>query len=516
MENIKGYSFNLGLDNECQCLFCGKIFKAKEIEFCINRHSIQDGDWYDQIYEEHIRCYKGCDDKEAPYRQWVDWQGAPDKNVLVWEIENVLPAVVEGPLRGDDGNVTKQSGFGFSFFDSKPDEKETNTDTSDKEDTRERFESSNRVCPKCHMTLPEGFMDANIIRIGLIGGPRSGKTTYMTVVCQYLRNRFGDLDNGVEIGDVSFVQECEEYLDHLYEITSRENTGLLPTVIDDSIVKDPPCLPIIMMVTPYAKKPPFYLILQDIPGEYLRSEYKDQLAASNIKLSTDLIMLVDVNHFIKTLQQENNEYGEYCHMEIVKLFDNLRNLGRRLDKQCLKSIQITLTKLDIISEDTDNPFAQYMQSMDGNHVRMISRDRLSKLSKDLESTLQNIKGHDYSKLLDTMWKRLDLHDGMQIEKAYTAIASRSMLDSDNNGMDYSRSVNVLEPILNILAWHKVVPAKKAWYTPYVLQESIQNSFSRLVLLQQMSRNWKRIYNLQLEIALSHGAKQQSLLPVDQT
>ena len=77
-----------GLDKECTCLFCGKKFKAGEIEFCIEIPAT--GDFYDQVFEDHIRRYKGSEDREAPYRIWIDWNNDRG-NVVKWDHSGILP-----------------------------------------------------------------------------------------------------------------------------------------------------------------------------------------------------------------------------------------------------------------------------------------------------------------------------------------------------------------------------------------------------------------------------------------
>ena len=453
-----------GLDKTCKCIFCGGEFQAKEIQFCINRKGVQNPDWYDQVYEEHLAIFKDCD-LEVPYRQWLDWADDP-KNVLVWEENGSIPKVVSGTLRDDDEeNNTSGFGFGaglgFGNFAAHQSEKE---DEGDKE--KEKFESSIRVCPKCHMTLPEGFMSYPIVRVGLLGGPRSGKTTYMTVATQYMLNRFGDLDNGLELGDVQIVPECEEYIEKLYRVSNEETVGLSPTTINDDGPKDPPILPIVLLVTPYESGEPFYLIMQDIPGEYFKAENRDMLSNSGIRNSTDLIMLVDVNHFVKTRQQSSEEYGEYCRMELSRLFGNLRYLGERMDRDKLNSIQICITKIDFWAE-ADRKIASSGIGMpaDDLHRGKISEDRMDKVSRTIRAALSSIPNHDYSKLIDNMQKQLGLKDGTGFKKAYSAVSSRNMQNVETemgDEFDYSRSINVVEPILRILGWHGLLPVKTRW------------------------------------------------------
>lgn len=452
--------FQNKLDRECRCLFCGEHFRAREIEFCIEVPAT--GDFYDQVFEDHIRTYKGCEDKEAPYRIWIDWT-EDEANILKWE-DDTLPFMVRGPLRNVTNSQASDFGFGLSLFGNADSSEEEEPQSDDDKIWRK---SSIRVCPKCHMTLPTGFMSDKKIHIGLTGGQRSGKTTYMVVVTKYLQQRLHGMGNGVGLGTVTLVPECEECIDYIYE------NGVAPTVAIAGQEEDPPVLPVIMRITPSDKDyKPFYLILQDIPGEYMRPEpkFKEMLSSSNIKESTDIIMLIDVNHFIETRQRRDrakdaDKYGEYCRMDINRLFENFENLGVILDKQTMSSVQISITKLDFWKEE-DNRIAvtAFGKPGDNRHKGAISESRLNQVNNQMRAVLGQMYGADYSGLLNVLIDRLDLK-GSPIYSAYTAVASKTVPEHeaefhDGTEVNFSYSLNVMEPLLNIFACHKVLPVKR--------------------------------------------------------
>ena len=450
------------LDKECTCLFCGKPFRASEIEFCIEIPAT--GDFYDQVFEDHIRTYKGCEDREAPYRIWIDWNDNPE-NIIKWE-DDGIPYTVRGPLRNITNTQASDFGFGMSLFGVQSEEEEGETESEDDKIWRR---SSTRVCPHCHMTLPSGFASDTKLRVGLMGGPRSGKTTYMVVVAKYLQQRLHGMGNGIGLGTISMIPECEQCIDGIYE------NGVAPTVAVAGQEEDPAVLPIIMRITPSDNKyKPFCLILQDIPGEYMRPEpkFREMLSSSNIKESTDLIMLIDINHFIQTRQRReyeekknNEQFGEFCRQETHRLFDNMENLGMCLDPKELKSVQIALTKLDFWKEEDERiAVTAFGQSGDNRHKGAISESRLNQVNNQVRAVLGQMDGPDYSGLINVLLEKLNMK-GTTPQTAYTAIASKTVPEHDDafedgTKVNYSLTLNVLEPLLNIFAYHNVLPVQR--------------------------------------------------------
>lgn len=457
------------LERECCCLFCGGKFKAKEIEFCVKLPETPN--FYDQEFENAIKKYKGCEDMDAPYRAWIDWANDDGSNVLIWE-DDLVPIRVKGPLRDISVSQISSLGFGLNFYDLSEDEEKAEEESDDDRIWRQ---SSMRVCPHCHMTLPRGFILDKVIRIGLIGGPRSGKTTYMVVATKYLQERLHGMGNGVGLGTITLVEECEAYIDKVYK------EGIKPTLSKAGQEEDPRVLPLIMRITPSNKAyAPFTMILQDIPGEYMRPEpqYQEMLSSSNINESTDLIMFIDINHFIETRQirelnkdPDSKKYGQYCTLKINRLFDNLENLGMCLKAQTLKSIQISLTKLDFWKEEDPRiNYTVFGKNGDERHKNAISEKRLRLVHEQIQAALNQFStstgendGAEYGKLLNVMKEHLNIKDAHP-ESAYTAVASKTVPEHENDfqsGIDvnFARSLNVLEPLLNIFAFHHLLPVK---------------------------------------------------------
>lgn len=449
---------------EYTCLFCKKRFKASEIVFA-HTLSRPDPRYNDVIFDQAIKKYQAMSARDEAGRihglQSVG-RRILDKNrwkVLKYEdAEHHLPKMVSGPFVKTENDVkAADDDLGFA---------EGNISAEMANETLDEMEviSAERLCPYCHFTLPEGFATSKVIQVGLLGGSRSGKTTYMAVVTEYLRNKMGSLNSGLDLASVELLPECAKYQEALY-LSQRDTDGASATpIIDD--VQDQMIMPIVLRITPTDKTySPFFLVFQDIPGEYLKPENERLLLNSNIRKSNELILLVDINHFIHTVQQDDNaEFGGYCRQDVNELFANIGSLSELIPEGQLTSVQCTLTKLDFWIEEEKSRLegARFITNCDSDHKAGIDRERLSIIHEQIEGLLANIGGQDQSGLLQNLINSLNL-TGSNLHYGYTAVASRIVPGHEDNlrdaGADYRTSLNVLEPLMNIFDWEHLLPVK---------------------------------------------------------
>ena len=452
-------------EQEFTCLFCKKKFKASEIIFG-RTLNYPDPEYRDNVFNEQLRKYQSMsyvDPKTgAAYGLVPISRRIIDKKdyQIIKEEDNGLPLIVKGKLeksKQKEQAVDEDDGLGFNI-----DISQTSITGIDEDEAQ--IVSSERLCPRCHFTLPEGFANDPVIQVGLLGGSRSGKTTYMAVVTEYLQKKMGSLNSGLELAQVELLPECQKYQEALY-LSQRSSIGAKATAIVGDTV-DQMVMPIVLHIRPMNKAyKPFFMILQDIPGEYLLKKNDSYLLSSNIPMSTDLILLVDINHFIMTVQQDRESgFGGYCSQDVSELFDNIDTLGHTIPKGQLNSIQCTLTKLDfwISGEKERLDGAVFITNCDEAHRQGIDVNRLALVHDQLNQLLNGIGGEDQSGLLDNMVKSMNL-EGTDIHKAYTAIASRRVPGHEeqimNKGADYQSSLNVLEPLMNIFEWKHLLPTK---------------------------------------------------------
>ena len=195
----------------------------------------------------------------------------------------------------------------------------------------------------------------------------------------------------------------------------------------------------------------------------MRPENQDKLINSAIPQSTDLISLVDINSLTWTRMQDDKTYGDYCILEPNELFKNFHVLGSELSKyNQLKTIQLCLTKLDFWLDADEKVGKGTVLARNGNeeHRESISDRRLADISDQVCQRLSCAGGRDQSGLMDVMLRSLNLEE-KGIHKAYTAIASRMVPGNEDmfqrKGIDFSTSLNVIEPLLNIFSWADLLP-----------------------------------------------------------
>ena len=429
------------------CLFCRKQFTKDQIVFSI-RPKAQDPAYNDVVFNQQLAKYKhksyidenGKEYGLHPISRRMLSQDSEKTKVIKWEI-NGLPLVVQGPL---DNHMQSSEN---SEIEEKP------------------VKSSERLCPYCHFTLPIGFADEKVYQIGLIGGSRSGKTTYMAVATEYLQEKLGSRASGLNLAQAELLPECKEYQEALY-LSQRNPLGAEPDSITGNII-DQMIMPIILHIKPHDKNfRPFFLVFQDIPGEYMKDDNRTYLINSNIPLSDHIILLVDINHFIKTDQQNNcSEFGGYCNQKVSEILNSLEPLGQVMPKNnMLKSFQCMLTKLDLwMDEDQGVKDSIFSKNCDDEHKNAIDSDRLEIVNKQLIEFLKYIGGNNQSGLLDNALQCITYEESEDINYAYTAVASRIVPGHEDqirrNGADYQSSLNVLEPLMNIFRWENALPIK---------------------------------------------------------
>lgn len=156
----------------------------------------------------------------------------------------------------------------------------------------------NMACPYCHSVLPEGFGELETYRIAMLGGTRSGKTTYMVAAANLLKHQSG-LPMGL-ISSCSISKESARYFDFL--IKCMEYNRLAATVLDDNqVIRF--VFPIVMNLEAVdddgnARK--FILIINDIPGEAM-TDRTFMMSYPGLRLADAAIMLMDPMQFISAV-----------------------------------------------------------------------------------------------------------------------------------------------------------------------------------------------------------------------
>ena len=179
--------------------------------------------------------------------------------------------------------------------------------TEPEESTAQLYENvqmtlTEKACPHCHSILPENFGELETYRIAMLGGTRSGKTTYMVSTANLLKRQSG-LPSGV-ISGCTICKESALYFDFL--IKCMEYNRLAATVLDDQTVIRF-VFPIVMniaAVTEDGGEREFILIINDIPGEAM-VEKSFMINYPGLCQANAAIMLMDPMQFITSSSEKS-------------------------------------------------------------------------------------------------------------------------------------------------------------------------------------------------------------------
>ena len=159
-----------------------------------------------------------------------------------------------------------------------------------------------KVCPHCHCVLPENFGELETYRVAMLGGTRSGKTTYMVAAANLLKQQ-GGLPSGV-ITSCTISKESARYFDFL--IKCMEYNKLAATVLDaQTVIRF--VFPIVMNVTTVdteGSEHEFILIINDIPGEAM-TDKTFMMNYPGLRLADAAIMLMDPMQFVTAISMKD-------------------------------------------------------------------------------------------------------------------------------------------------------------------------------------------------------------------
>lgn len=154
-----------------------------------------------------------------------------------------------------------------------------------------------KACPHCHSILPYNFGELETYRVAMLGGTRSGKTTYMVAAANLLKQQNG-LPSGL-ISSCTISTESARYFDFL--IKCMEYNKLAATVMDDKILIRF-VFPIVMNITSVCEgggEKEFILIINDIPGEAMTSP-DFLMNYPGLRQANAAIMLMDPMQFVSS------------------------------------------------------------------------------------------------------------------------------------------------------------------------------------------------------------------------
>lgn len=483
---------------EMTCPFCAKSFAPEELVFAIEGETGANAK-PDQVYQDFVNKNFLPSGKNL-IKKWLFAENWSMDDVVVWEDgdpQKGVPLYIQSRFTWPSQKVVGE--------DNTIDDLGLDEAIQDEDEGLEAT-STARLCPYCHCQLPEGTGVNRVIRIGLYGGKRSGKTTYMTIAAVALENRF----NHLALGEAKVVSECKDVKDYLYQ-QARNYEGCQPTV------KGKPSFPMVLTIRPNDQSyDPFFLVFQDIPGEIAEGG-RTTLINHPFTKSHAFLGIVDINMFIETNERaemrhlrnninqlmrekdkwkvqlenaQNSESKKNIEAEIQKVDTEISEINVRMNMlenlictarreevfgnmpfgpmmKDLRSVQIMLTKIDMwlatsqVSDELGD-CSEIAHDHTEDHSLGISAKHLEYTDAQVRGILpEEMKAMDGSSMIEWAAGKLAMAQN-NVPMAYTAVTSRLNLDQGLTGSDdaYKDSMNILDPILNVCMWEHVLPVKR--------------------------------------------------------
>jgi hypothetical protein len=449
-----------------RCIFCESEFTADELLFCIEDPNSDE----DQIFRQFTDNFKQYDAKIPKHRffkkdEWL-------KENQIWEKDgdkDLLPLQVDVRITSSGLGGNESSGPSMDIVGERPTPPKSEGNTNNLgPGMRDKTTLLERLCPYCHCVLPKGFATCRFIQIGMLGGRRSGKTTYIIMACMNLAHRLDSVD-GLNLANVTVLTESKEYLGNLYE---KYKVRTDATAADAAII-DKPVFPIILRIESNDHQyKPFFISFRDIPGELMqdRPDAEQKLLASPIINSDAIFAIVDANMIQLTKEHANemrlrNQEGEnkqldFCFEQFSDVYGHLQNFLKHRMKN-LKSLQVIITKLDeyMQMEKTDME-ERRMKVLDDciyEHRDAINDDCLDEIDRQLcaffnGDAKENISRPDIKKMETALQTSLTSNEN--IHMACSALSSRM---HERACANYLNTLNILDPVFRLCSWENLLP-----------------------------------------------------------
>ncbi len=259
------------------------------------------------------------------------------------------------------------------------------------------IKSRTYVCPYCNNQIPENMLCKGSEIISIIGGPSSGKTTYIISLLQQLEEKATKIGLSIIIDDTGFGSKIEdERLEEIRSTASKYQKGKNDLFIEHNVVQTGKLkkhfqYPWIVCLKSLKTDKEIYLVFYDTAGEdFISSESWRDLRY--IKKSKGVIVLLDTLS-IPYIQNKINEFEDDNYKgegtsNFIKTIDALSNfvINRNNRDLCKKPFSFVFSKIDVVN----------------NH------------SKDLEFNTDSLKN-------DSSFKETGIFSLKEIDKTHEAL-----------------------------------------------------------------------------------------------
>jgi GTPase SAR1 family protein len=360
----------------------------------------------------------------------------------VYDKFHALKSTSFGPMGRLFSPDTKPINRAFSFLNPP---KEASCPTCDRK-------TNKRICPTCHS---EQVYDPGTAReeiIAVIGGRSTGKSCYIAVLIQRLKNEFGqDFDASLmAIGDGTRTR----YENDFYKPIFKDNKVIQPTQSGgtDASVKSPMVFRI--TINNQGKTRAINLVLFDTAGEDMRSLDSMSAEARYILYSDAIIFLLDPLQIESVREQLAGSnlppfIEDAAPTPIVERLYELheKQLGMKGNEKIKKPIAFTLAKIDTLFPIIDPGSVLHYAS---NHPGYLNLKDIQSVHTEISTYLQSWLGLNFNNIVKTQFQNYK----------YFGISAFGKPPIDDKTLNGVSPLRVEDPFLWILHELSLIKSKK--------------------------------------------------------
>ena len=267
--------------------------------------------------------------------------------------------------------------------------------------------TNKRICPTCHFELMYDVGSTTEEIVAIIGGRSTGKSSYISVLIQRLKNEVGaDFNAAVmAIGDGTRTR----YENDFYKPIFKDNKELQSTQSGrtNSTIK----IPMVFRITidNQGKRKAVNLVLFDTAGEDMTSLDLMSAEARYILYSDAIIFLLDPLQ-IESVRERLSGVDlpalvpDAAPIPIVERLYELheKQFGMRPEEKIKKPIAFTLAKIDVLFPIIDPGSVLHYSS---NHRGYLNLSDMQSVHTEISAYLENWLGLNFNNLIKTNFKK---------------------------------------------------------------------------------------------------------------
>lgn len=304
-------------------------------------------------------------------------------------------------------------------------------------------------CPNCAAELPSDFFASRSSCIALVGGTESGKSTFITVLCELLMNRHTILSELGISGSIINIDGREQFEENRQRLIEQEMALNLTTTMPH---------PTVLCLHSTQHQKVTYLTLLDSPGEYFTRMETLRTRHPNLQHATGIVFLMnplDTVELVRMIRKESPGIISSNRPITARNYDIIENLyklyleGRRTKpNRAIKTPSaFCLSRADLL-ENITNLYAPPDFEPDLIDVEDILEET-DLVAQDLRELLEDVDLN----LINNMDKRFSNYS------IFPVSALGQMPSSDAMGQRIPGGINprgVLQPIIWLLRETKFI------------------------------------------------------------